>query len=74
MCLPSAGSDDLIHRCLSGRGGSYNEIEAAITAALASSTVLGGHLGLVWLGISPDMGNLIYVAQDDRARPTGMRW
>jgi hypothetical protein len=50
-----------------GEGGSYNEIEAAIIAALASSTVLGGHLSLVWLGISPDMGTLIYVAQDDRA-------
>jgi hypothetical protein len=50
-----------------GEGGTYNEIEAAIIAALASSTVLGGHLSLVWLGISPDMGNLIYVARDDRA-------
>ena len=50
-----------------GEGGSYNDIEAAILAALASSTVLGGHLTLVWLGISADMGNLTYVARDDRA-------
>ncbi len=50
-----------------GEGGSYNEIEAAILSALASSTVLGGHLTLVWMGISADMGALIYVARDDRA-------
>jgi hypothetical protein len=36
-------------------------------AALAASPVLGEHLTLVWLGISPNLGNLIYVARDERA-------
>jgi hypothetical protein len=44
-----------------------NAIQSAITAALAGSTILGGHFTLTWLGISPDRGNLLYVAQDDRA-------
>jgi hypothetical protein len=42
-------------------------IEAAITKALGTLTTLGGHFKLAWLGISPDGGNLLYVAQDDRA-------
>lgn len=46
--------------------GDYDTIKAAITSALASSTVLDGHLTLVWLGISLDRANLLYVAQDDR--------
>jgi hypothetical protein len=50
-----------------GEGGDYAAIKAAITSALAASTVLGGHLKLFWLGISPDLANLLYVAQDDRA-------
>jgi len=49
-----------------GEGGDYDAIRAAITAALAASTVLGGHLTLVWLGLSPDRANLLYVAQDHR--------
>ena len=44
----------------------YDTIKAAITSALATTTVLGGHFTLVWLGISADGGNLLYVAQDDR--------
>ena len=60
-------SDDVIHRRLSGRGEVITKLRPRFFPRLASSTVLGGHLTLVWLGISPDMGNLIYVARDDRA-------
>jgi hypothetical protein len=44
-----------------------DSIKAGIVSALGSSTVLGGHYTLISLGISPDGGNLLYVAQDDRA-------
>jgi hypothetical protein len=49
-----------------GESGDYDAIQAAITSALALSTVLDGHFTLVWLGIGPDLANLLYVAQDDR--------
>lgn len=49
-----------------GEGGDYDTIKTAIISALASSTVLDGHLKLVWLGIGPDLANLLYVAHDDR--------
>jgi hypothetical protein len=49
-----------------GEGGGYDAIRTAINSALASSTVLGGHLKLVWLGVSADFANLLYAAQDDR--------
>ena len=50
----------------SGEKGTYSQISTAITAALADQAILGKHLTLAWLGISADLGNLCYVAKDDR--------
>ena len=44
----------------------YDAIHHAIQGQLATSSALGGHFKLVWLGLSPDFSNLMYVAQDDR--------
>ena len=50
-----------------GEDSDYNTIRSAITTALGSSSVLGGHFALIWLGISPDGANLLYLAKDNRA-------
>lgn len=47
--------------------GDYATIQRAIVAALSTSEALGGHFRLVWLGVSADFGNLMFVARDDRA-------
>jgi hypothetical protein len=44
----------------------YQQIQQAIEQELAASSVLGGNFQLVWLGISPDWANLMYVARDSR--------
>jgi hypothetical protein len=44
----------------------YLLIKQAIEQELAASSLLGGNFKLVWLGISPDWANLMYVARDSR--------
>jgi hypothetical protein len=45
--------------------GDYGQIQAAISAMLQQ--FFGARISLVWLGISPDFANLLYVAQDNGA-------
>jgi hypothetical protein len=45
--------------------GDYGKIQAAITSMLQQ--FFGARISLVWLGISPDFANLLYVAQDNGA-------
>lgn len=45
----------------------YNQILKAIEQEIGASKVLGGNYKLVWLGISPDWANLMYVVRDRRA-------
>jgi len=45
----------------------YGKIEAAIEAAMASSPIVGKNYQLVWLGVSSDFGNVMYIARDNRA-------
>jgi hypothetical protein len=45
----------------------YQQIKQAIETEIANSASLGGNFTLVWLGISPDLANLVYVARDSRA-------
>jgi hypothetical protein len=47
-----------------GEGGDYDHIKSAITSKLGTPTGQGGYVTLVWLGISPDFANLLYVVQD----------
>lgn len=44
----------------------YGEIRKAIVNELGASSELGGSFQLVWLGITPDWANLMYVARDIR--------
>lgn len=44
----------------------YQQIKQAIEQEMAASSVLGGNFQLVWLGISPDWANLMYLARDTR--------
>jgi hypothetical protein len=44
----------------------YRLIRQAIVRELGEAKVLGGNFRLVWLGISPDWANLMYVARDRR--------
>ncbi|HEX6747793.1 MAG TPA: lipase family protein [Longimicrobium sp.] len=46
--------------------GSYQQIQQAIESELAASSVVGPYFQLVWLGITPDFSNLMYVARDNR--------
>lgn len=45
----------------------YQKIRQAIENEISASTVLGGNFQLVWLGISADWANLMYIARDSRA-------
>ena len=47
-----------------GEGGDYDTIKAAIISKLGTPIGQGGYVTLVWLGISPDFANLLYVVQD----------
>ncbi len=44
----------------------YKQIKWAIEQELGAASVLGKSFQLVWLGISPDWANLLYVARDTR--------
>lgn len=44
----------------------YRQIRLAIAKELGASSVLAKNFQLVWLGISPDWANLMYVARDIR--------
>ncbi|HET7234068.1 MAG TPA: lipase family protein [Longimicrobium sp.] len=44
----------------------YPQIQDAIAGQIQASPTLGGNFRLVWLGISPDWANLVYIAQDTR--------
>jgi hypothetical protein len=45
----------------------YETIRKAIEQELGAAKVLGGNFKLVWLGISPDWANLMYMVRDRRA-------
>jgi Lipase (class 3) len=45
---------------------SYQQIRQAIVQQLTGSSVLGGNFQLVWLGISSDWANLMYIVKDTR--------
>lgn len=44
----------------------YQSIQQAIEQELAASSTLGGNYTLVWLGITSDFANLMYVVRDAR--------